>query len=178
MIHARSARGVHGGEADFAPARVEQVRSVRRAGEPELERLDGADVRRAPEEVLADGPASEAARGIEVREPLGERSAVGGAVAEVALLRHRGRVSGGGGGQRRRQPQACKPPAHAQHVHLVDERGLQLPGRGDRSARIGRARSRRNEHDERRGECGDACPRTHTRTIGSNAETLSRLPEL
>ena len=31
-------------QPDLAPARVEQVRSVRRAGEPELERPDGADV--------------------------------------------------------------------------------------------------------------------------------------
>ena len=77
---------------------------MRRAREPELERPHGANVGRAPKQVLADRPAPVAARGIEVREPLGERGAVRGVVAEVALLGHRGRVGVRGGRQRGRDP--------------------------------------------------------------------------
>src|SRR5256714_15690371 len=76
-------------EADLAPASVQQVRPVLGAVQPKSERAGGVDVRRRVKEILAGRPVAVTPIGVEARDPLEERAAVGGGVAEVALLRHR-----------------------------------------------------------------------------------------
>src|SRR5262245_3389819 len=79
-------------EADFAPTAIQQVRSVLWAFHPKSQRPCGVDVGRRVEDVLAGGPTGVTAVGVEARDPLEERAAVGRVVAEVALLRHRLRM--------------------------------------------------------------------------------------
>src|SRR4051794_1575699 len=95
-VDAGGARRVHGAEADLAPAAREQVRAMHGAAEPEAKGANGADVRPAPDEVLADRPAAEAARPVEPRDALRERGAVGGVVAEEAHASHLAGVTVGG----------------------------------------------------------------------------------
>src|SRR4051812_29383196 len=64
-VNARGVGGMHGTEANLAPAAVEQVRPVLRAVHPEVQRTAGVDVRRRPEDVLAGGPPAVAAVAVE-----------------------------------------------------------------------------------------------------------------
>src|SRR5258705_11610514 len=55
-VRAGCVGGVHGGDADLTPCGSHQVLAVLGAREPELQRSSRVDVRRRPEQVLADRP--------------------------------------------------------------------------------------------------------------------------
>jgi len=91
-IDARRASDADGGDSDLAPLAREQVRSMRRARDPQPHRTSGAQARRSPYEVLACRPVRVAARGVEVSNPLPELHPVGGGMAEITEPAHLERV--------------------------------------------------------------------------------------
>src|SRR6266508_1340517 len=117
---ARSGGDVDCGQADLSPARGEHVLPVLGAIQPHVEGLGCVDVRRRPEQVLADGPEAPVRHRIEAGDPAAKGGAVHRAVAEVAANRHLGRVLTRRGAQPRGEAERNEPVLAAQRVHAVE----------------------------------------------------------